>query len=505
VFPPGSIDGSSITDGTITGDKIVANSITADKVLIQPDDLIADPYFDTAPGVYWSSNGGGVSAGPGSAMQSTDMALPGHTYSNKLVANGGSIYAAYLAPGTGADRIPVIPGKSYQFEAYVYLTKADATGDVSLRAYWYDTSGTLHNQGVGYRPGSGNFPVAQWVRVAGTYTMPAGAVSVTPRLTVYTTSSDPTVIYYVGSQSVRNAADAELIVDGAIDGQTITGATLIGGTIETNGTAAGIVMTNGLIQFTDGSAGNPLGDLHSVGSSVILESDKSEHSEYSQVLLTTNTAVLGVFGPVPGAEISLNGTAGTVTLLAGASTTVSFADRINLSPNTDLTASAGGNIQFSADGTVYLTGNGSGGGTGDFQVGADSGAARVWSMAVYNRTYSSAANMVVTAQGTLGRSTSAKKYKIYVKKQDYADEVLALNPVMYNDRWEWEHTAKEDHPTLTRYPGLIAEDVAAAGLSQFVTYGEDGEPEGLMYDRLWTPLIPLVKTLWEDYLARHSN
>ena len=37
------------------------------------------------------------------------------------------------------------------------------------------------------------------------------------------------------------------------------------------------------------------------------------------------------------------------------------------------------------------------------------------------------------------------------------------------------------------------EDVHDVGLSQFVQYNQDGEIEGLMYDRLWILLIPITR------------
>jgi hypothetical protein len=54
-----------------------------------------------------------------------------------------------------------------------------------------------------------------------------------------------------------------------------------------------------------------------------------------------------------------------------------------------------------------------------------------------------------------------------------------------------------DTTGLKRHQGLIAEDVEAVGLSEYVTY-EDGEIEGLEYDRLWTLLIPIVREIKDE-------
>lgn len=50
---------------------------------------------------------------------------------------------------------------------------------------------------------------------------------------------------------------------------------------------------------------------------------------------------------------------------------------------------------------------------------------------------------------------------------------------------------------LRRIPGLVAEEVEEAGLEQFLIYDNDGQIRTLMYDKLWTLLIPLVKDLRE--------
>ncbi|MGE6611862.1 hypothetical protein ACQKFG_15180 [Peribacillus sp. NPDC076916] len=148
-------------------------------------------------------------------------------------------------------------------------------------------------------------------------------------------------------------------------------------------------------------------------------------------------------------------------------------------------------------------------------LGSDAAASPnyVQSIDVYNRTYSPAANMYVTSSGVIGRTTSATKYKLEIddsKVDPY--KILDLNPKTwydkaateaYADALTREHAGEVvdwtelDIPQLERVSGLIAEDVIAAGLPEYATYefNEDGtrEVEGLMYDRLWTLLIPVVR------------
>lgn len=134
---------------------------------------------------------------------------------------------------------------------------------------------------------------------------------------------------------------------------------------------------------------------------------------------------------------------------------------------------------------------------------------------VYDRTYSGSANVVITGYGTLGRITSASKYKLNIKEADsdkIADRILLLEPKTWYDKFSVERYAeyltkkynddedadKMEVPYLKRHYGLIAEDLIDAGLDMFVVYGEpdengNREVEGIEYDRLWVMLIPLVR------------
>jgi len=92
-----------------------------------------------------------------------------------------------------------------------------------------------------------------------------------------------------------------------------------------------------------------------------------------------------------------------------------------------------------------------------------------------NFTTGAAANMYVDAGGTLYRSTSSLKYKTNV--QDAAHglaEVMSLRPVTYK--------SKNDGDTV--FGGLIAEEVHAAGLTEFVQYAPDGSPDALYYGNM---------------------
>lgn len=100
----------------------------------------------------------------------------------------------------------------------------------------------------------------------------------------------------------------------------------------------------------------------------------------------------------------------------------------------------------------------------------------------YNNTTADAANLVVFSNGTLGRSTSSLKYKSNVQDAVHGlSNVLALRPVTYTS------LGVEDGGKV--FGGLIAEEVDAAGLTEFVQYGPDGAPDALAYGNMVSLLI----------------
>lgn len=143
-------------------------------------------------------------------------------------------------------------------------------------------------------------------------------------------------------------------------------------------------------------------------------------------------------------------------------------------------------------------------------VGSDDAGDRIASNSIYRRTYSAAANLHITSAGTIGRSTSARKYKLSIENQyndsneqlEHSKAILNLPIRTWFDKAESEILAKElredrklsdDTYKLERYVGLIAEEVENLGLKEFVTYDDKGEVEGIAYDRLWIHLIPVIK------------
>lgn len=140
---------------------------------------------------------------------------------------------------------------------------------------------------------------------------------------------------------------------------------------------------------------------------------------------------------------------------------------------------------------------------------------------IYTTTTSAGANVHTDSNGYMYRSTSASKYKLAVNDLgDIDDKLLSLKARTWFDAQQsaevadyYDRVASGEPvvdetgdqltmapPVLKPIPGMIAEEVEAAGLADFVVYGDDGQVEGLMYDRLAVALIPTVARL-RDRLA----
>jgi hypothetical protein len=106
---------------------------------------------------------------------------------------------------------------------------------------------------------------------------------------------------------------------------------------------------------------------------------------------------------------------------------------------------------------------------------------------VYAETTASAGNVFVSSDGSLQRSTSSKKYKTDIKNYTSGlDFVNKLRPVTY--------VGKNDK-SKTKHAGLIAEEVDAAGLKEFVVYGPDGKPDAIEYQNMIALLVNTIKEL----------
>ena len=106
----------------------------------------------------------------------------------------------------------------------------------------------------------------------------------------------------------------------------------------------------------------------------------------------------------------------------------------------------------------------------------------------YNLTSANAANMFIDSNGTVFRSTSSLKYKTNVQDAVHGlADVLKLRSVTYQGKGE------ADGDTI--FGGLIAEEVDAIGLKEFVQYAADGTPDALAYGSMVSLLAKAIQEL----------
>ena len=107
----------------------------------------------------------------------------------------------------------------------------------------------------------------------------------------------------------------------------------------------------------------------------------------------------------------------------------------------------------------------------------------------YSVTTSSAANMYIQSDGAFYRSTSSKRYKNTIKDATHGlADLLKLRSVTY----------KGNNDGNFIFGGLIAEEVHDAGLTEFVQYNDDDEPDALSYGNMVSLCIKAIQEQQEQ-------
>lgn len=118
----------------------------------------------------------------------------------------------------------------------------------------------------------------------------------------------------------------------------------------------------------------------------------------------------------------------------------------------------------------------------------------------YSKTTSSAPNLFIASDGAIVRSTSASKYKTNIQRSystEYGDKLLNLPTAIWTDKGQKErYEAGKRHIKPEKYFGMIAEDLADAGLDLLVSRNPlTHEIEGIQYERIAPALLPVIKKL----------
>ena len=136
------------------------------------------------------------------------------------------------------------------------------------------------------------------------------------------------------------------------------------------------------------------------------------------------------------------------------------------------------------------------GGTGDRVTIGSSGdllaTATIGGAGSYSNTTSGGANVHILSSGVLVRSTSSLQYKNTVNDATHGlTELLTLRPVTYKGNNDGDNI----------FGGLIAEEVHDAGLTEFVQYNEDNEPDALAYGNMVSLCIKAIQELKAENTA----
>jgi hypothetical protein len=120
-------------------------------------------------------------------------------------------------------------------------------------------------------------------------------------------------------------------------------------------------------------------------------------------------------------------------------------------------------------------------------------------LGAYTNNGPASANLFVDSTGQIYRATSSLRYKRDVENATHGlTDVMALRPVTYK--------SKREDCGDTVYGGFIAEEVHALGLTEFVDYNEQGEPDAIHYGSmvsLLTKAIQELKAEFDAYKATH--
>jgi len=109
---------------------------------------------------------------------------------------------------------------------------------------------------------------------------------------------------------------------------------------------------------------------------------------------------------------------------------------------------------------------------------------RVYIPNAYTETTGNSSNLFVDTDGRLIRATSSFKYKTDVKDATHGlKEVMQLRSVTYK--------GKEDGEKV--FGGLIAEEVHAVGLTEFVQYALDETPDALAYGNMVSLCVKAIQ------------
>lgn len=240
-IPANSVGLTHIQDGAISTDKLQANSVTASKLVVADTSNLV-PDADMQDAAAWTF-GGSTSIVPAPSDMPGKNAL--YTSGQKAAAAGTDfLFDAY------ATRSPVEPNTEYRIAGTV-KSSADATGSWRWEIHQLDANqANLGSTALT----TGALPVASATRTAVTIkTLPATRyLRIRVRRAAVSAGGTATGQCWASMPSIVRAANAELIVDGAVTAgklaaDAVTAGTIAAGAVNARELAAGAVTTDKLV------------------------------------------------------------------------------------------------------------------------------------------------------------------------------------------------------------------------------------------------------------------
>jgi len=132
----------------------------------------------------------------------------------------------------------------------------------------------------------------------------------------------------------------------------------------------------------------------------------------------------------------------------------------------------------------------------------------VHSFSTWTKTISASPNVHVAEDGALVRTTSASKYKTNIVRghsTNYGKKLINLPTATWIDKASVDRYNEDpSQPVPGLNYGMIAEDLADAGLEQLVVRNNEGELEGIQYDRIAVALLPLLSE-WKQIIENQEK
>lgn len=299
----------------------------------------------------------------------------------------------------------------------------------------------------------------------------------------------------------------------AIDGKVITGAT-----IQTTDTEnRGVKVTPTGIQAWDSSGTRTVNITGDGTTNTITGGFRTSYAGQPGVILVNNTTA----GNLPGIFWSSSGSA------LGSDAAIYLTDKYEMVIRNRTIGGGQGPIRiypaawaqngFFVGGTVHEPAGGLGYGPSGVRfegnrlyVSGTGNAHGIWAPDIATSTFAANLGVASSPKGRFYKVTSLRAAKSDIEpvtNRVDPHNVLDLEVSDWYDKTqirEREQALNSDGDTeintdipLKRIPGVIAEDVRDVGLAEFCTYDENGDLQGVMYDRIPLLLIPVVRELAE--------